>query len=205
MTRGNQEGRPSKVAQLIEEYDLQDLGAELERLWTLENPSERRSLRDLADQFNRRLLRETVSAESMDPIGEEVENTYRLLTDEDANTGDRTRMERRLERNGVDVDELRKDFVTYQSVRTYLKNHRGAEYTGNDASDRREHIEESIQRLQSRTATVAESKVSQLQRSEELSLNEEFRTTAVVQIICEACGSQFTFQELLDRGGCDCE
>lgn len=205
MTRSNQERGSSKVAQLIEEYGLHELGAELERLWTLDNPSKRRSLRDLADQFNQQLLHEVLLKESMDPIGGEVENTYRILTEEDASTADRTRMERRLERNEVDVDKLRGDFVTYQSIRTYLKNHRGAEYTGNNEGDRCERAKENIQRLQSRTARVAESKISQLQQSEELSLNEDFRTTATVQIICEACGSQFTLQELLDRGGCNCE
>lgn len=48
-------GRRSKVARLIDEYEWTGLGATLEARWTADG-SERASLRDLADQFNERVL-----------------------------------------------------------------------------------------------------------------------------------------------------
>ncbi|MFC6771661.1 rod-determining factor RdfA, partial [Halorubrum pallidum] len=45
----------SKVARVIEAYDLAGLGAQLERQWTGAD-GDRTSLRDLADVFNRRVL-----------------------------------------------------------------------------------------------------------------------------------------------------
>jgi hypothetical protein len=58
----------------------------------------------------------------------EVEHTYHLLTDDEVSSGDRRRAERRLERQGIDIDTLRSDFVSYQAIRMYLK--RGAEQVG---------------------------------------------------------------------------
>jgi len=119
-------GRRRKVARLIDEYNLQGIGEELERLWTADD--DRRSLRSLADLFNRRLLKISLEEAGVTSLDGEVENAYRLLDDDDVSGADRTRARRRLEREGVDVDTLQEDFVTYQAVRTYLKNYRGAEY-----------------------------------------------------------------------------
>lgn len=196
-------GRPSKVTRLIDRHDLGDIGDELEARWTAEDPSERQSLRDLADFLNKEVLREVLVETSMDPILDDVENIYEVLVDEDGSTADRTRVERQLERDGVDVDELCSEFVSYQSVRRYLKNHRDAEYSG-DNGDQEERVRESIQRLHNRTAAVTESKVAQCRDGGVLSLGENVRATVDVRIICEDCGTQFGTQELFDADGCDC-
>lgn len=39
-------------------------------------------------------------------------------------SGDRTRAERRLERGCLDIDALRANFVSYQTIRAYLQNER---------------------------------------------------------------------------------
>jgi hypothetical protein len=51
----------SKVARLIEEYELEGLGADLEARWTGDD-NERMSLRDLATFFNQQLLRQALIA-----------------------------------------------------------------------------------------------------------------------------------------------
>jgi len=193
-------GRRSKVARLIDEYDLQGLGAELEQLWTAEK--DRRSLRELATYFNQQLLEQTLSAADIQHLDGEVENTYRLLTAEDVSSAASTRARRRLEREGVDVEGIQRDFVTYQAVRSYLKNHRGAEYTEPDR-DPLERKKTSVQKLQGRMVSVIEGNVAQLRDSEELTLG-EFQTLADIQIVCQDCTSQFGVFELLDRGGCNC-
>jgi hypothetical protein len=196
-TRG---GRRSKVARLIEEYDLQGLGAELEQLWTAEE--DRRSLRDLAASFNRKLLEQALEEANVQQLDGEVENTYRLLTDDDVSSAESTRIKRRLERDGVDVDSLSSDFVTYQAIRSYLKEHRGAEYTPSE-TDPLERETTNFQKLRGRMVSVTEGKLEQLRKNEEFTLG-EFRTLADIQVVCEDCNTQFGVLELLERGGCNC-
>ena len=192
-------GRRSKVVRLIEEYDLEELGAELERLWTAEE--DRQSLRQLATHFNQQLLQRALEDADVRPLGGEVENIYRLLTDESGGA-DGTRIRRRLERDGLDVEALENDFVTYQAIRTYLKKHRGAEYTP-DETDPLERETTNIQQLRGRVDSVTEGKLEQLQSGSHFELG-EFRTLVDVRVVCEDCNTQFDVIELLERGGCDC-
>jgi len=199
-TSGSGRGRRSKVARLIEEYDLQGLGAELEQRWTAEE--DRSSLRELAAQFNQELLREALEAANVQHLDGELENTYRLLTDDDVSSAESTRIQRRLERDGVDVDALQQDFVTYQAIRTYLKEYRGAEYTPAE-TDPLEREATNVQKLRGRMVSVTEGKLEQLRDGGHLTLG-EFRTLAEIQVICEDCNTQFDVLELFDRGGCNC-
>jgi len=194
-------GRQNKVVRLIEAYELQGIGLELEQSWTAKE--DRRSLRDLAGYFNRQLLERTLEEASLQYLDGEVENTYRLLTDDEVNSAESTRVQRRLERDGIDVDELKKDFVTYQAIRSYLKDHRGAEYTPTEA-DPLEREVTNVQKLRGRMVSVTEGKLKQLQTSGELTLG-EFRTLADIRVVCEDCNTQFNVLDLLDRGGCSCE
>lgn len=191
-----------KVVRLIDEYDLDGVGAEMERRWTADG-EERMSLRDLSERFNRQLLEEVMARAGVQPLSGEVENLYQLLTDDDVSEADRTRARRRLEREGIDVDTLLKDFVSYQAVRTYLREHQGASYTST-TGDRLETEARNIQRLRSRTTAVIESKLDQLEAGGHLSLG-DFRTLVNATVVCEDCGSQFDVRELLERGGCDCD
>lgn len=191
----------TKVARLLDAHGLDSLGPELERLWTADG-EERLSLRDLADRFNRRLLEASMFDAGMQPLSGEVENTYRLLTAEDVSEADRTRTERRLDREGIDVETLRSEFVTYQAIRTYLKEVRGAEHATDDRP--RPVIEaENLQRLRGRTTAVTEGKLERLAAGDDLSLG-EFRVFAELNVLCEDCGSRYEVEELLERGGCDC-
>lgn len=192
--------RRTKVARLLEEYDLEDLGAELEARWTAEE--DRWSLRDLAEYFNRRILETRLDAAGVQTLDGEVQNIYRLLTDDDVSSADRTRVRRRLERDGVDVESLEGDFVTYQAIRTYLKGERGAEYTP-DETDPLEREASNVQQLRGRIDSVTGGKLAQLRDSGQLRLG-EFRTLVDVRVVCEDCNTQYEVVELLEAGECDC-
>jgi len=193
-------GRRSKVVRLIDEYDLQGLGAELEQQWTAEE--DRKSLRELARDFNWQLLEQALEEANVKYLDGEIENTYRLLTDDEVSSAESTRVKRRLERDGVDIDALENDFVTYQAIRSYLKDHRGAEYTS-DETDPLEREATNVQKLCGRMATVTGGKLEQLRASDELTLG-EFRTLADIRVVCEDCNSQFDVLDLLNQGGCNC-
>jgi hypothetical protein len=203
---GNERNRrpSSKVARLIETYDLGTaFGAELEARWTADGPR-RKSLRDLATLFNHRLLEAALADAGTSTVDGEVANLYRLLTDEDVSSGMRMEARARLERDGVDVDELESDFVTYQAIRTYLANYRGAEYDGTTDGDRVDRTVETVQRLRSRIVTVVEESLDRLRAAGRLTLG-EFRLFVDVTVLCTECDTQYRVVELLKRGGCDCE
>ncbi|WP_338742179.1 rod-determining factor RdfA [Haloplanus salilacus] len=196
--------KSNKVARLLEKYDLGvAFGDELERRWTADG-EERESLRDLADRFNRRLLERALLSAGASTVDGEIENLYRLLTADDVSSGMRTEARTRLERDGVDVDGLERDFVSYQAIRSYLTEYRDAEYDSPSASDRVRSVRETIQRLRSRLRSVTEGSLERLQSTDRLTLG-TFRLFVDVDVLCEDCGSQYGIVELLERGGCDCE
>lgn len=201
----NSEGKAdNKVARLLEEYGLgSDFGDRLEELWTAEG-SERESLRTLADRFNERLLESAMADAGMSTVDGEVANMYRLLTADDVSSGNRTEARRRLAENEIDVEQLERDFVTYQAIRSYLKDYRGAEYESSSETTRTDSVIETIQRLKSRTRSVAEKNLEQLRETGRITLG-EFRLFIDISVLCEECDTQYEFVELIKRGGCECE
>jgi len=109
----------------------------------------------------------------------------------------------RLEQNGVDVEALQSDFVTYQAIRNYLTGVREARYEGASDSDQIEKELSGMERLIARTETVADEKLSRLKQTGRLSLG-TFRIFVSVDILCEDCDTQYGIVELFQRGGCDC-
>jgi hypothetical protein len=194
----------SKVARLLEVYGLGDeYGDRLEELWTADG-EKRESLRSLADRFNERLLESAMDDAGTSAVEGEVGNLYRLLTADDVSSGNRIEARQRLEQNGVDIEQLERDFVTYQAIRTYLKEYRGATYEQKSSGDRVETVVQTIQRLRSRTQSVAERSLDQLRNTDQLSLG-EFRIFVDISVLCEDCDTQYGVVELLQEGGCDCD
>jgi len=193
----------NKVARLIAAYDLGDsFGDELERLWTAEG-QERRSLRDLADRFNRSLLESAMAEAGASTVGGEVDNLYRLLTDDDVSSGMRTEARSRLEREGVDVDQLETDFVTYQAIRSYLTDYRDATYERSDGRQV-DTVLDTVGRLRARLRSVTEDRLERLRDTDRITLG-DFRLFVDVDVLCEECGGQYGVVDLLERGGCDCD
>ena len=125
------DGTPrTKVARVIREYGLEGLGARLEEAWTGVS-GERRSLRDLAEEFNEAVLEAALRDAGGSPLDFEVSGTYESLQS-DSNP-EVTRARRRLEREGVAPESLERDFVTHQAIHTYLRNERDATLPEHDA------------------------------------------------------------------------
>lgn len=195
-------GRPAKVQRLVDEYGLKGVGAELQRRWRGEG-TDRSSLRDLATRFNERLLDVALSDTGLARFDGDAANLYRLLTDDDVSSGERIRVERRIERAGVDVETLRGDFVSYQAIRTYLKDRPGVEYESEPSRVDVDDVAEQLNQLQSRTAAVTEDKIRRLAAGGELSVDSP-RAIVSVDVACDGCGRQFELDELLAVGGCGC-
>ena len=193
----------SKVDRLLTEYSLPGMDEQLIASWT-GDADERRSLRDLAEYFNRELLRAAMAEAGMTTLDGEVANTYRLLTAEDVSTGVRTQAETTLERNGIDPQRLRTDFVSHQAIHTYLTKQRGVEHPSEPVGDRAGKTERTIRRLGSRLVAVAEKRLHSLRDAGTITLG-TFSVLVDVRVVCEDCGTHTDVPTLLGEGGCDCD
>ena len=193
----------SKVDRLLTEYSLPGMDEQLIASWT-GDADERRSLRDLAEYFNRELLRAAMAEAGMTTLDGEVANTYRLLTAEDVSTGVRTQAETTLERNGIDPQRLRTDFVSHQAIHTYLTKQRGVEHSSEPVGDRAGKTERTIRRLGSRLVAVAEKRLRSLRDAGTITLG-TFSVLVDVRVVCEDCGTHTDVPTLLGDGGCDCD
>jgi hypothetical protein len=194
----------SKVARVIEEWELDGVGDQLEAFW-VGTGDERRSLRSLADWFNRRLL-----AAAHERVGEsagedELRRTYELLTDDDVSSGARTEAETRLEQRGIDVAALRDDFVSHQSIYTYLTEYRGVSRPSEETSDadQIEKTGDAIRRLVSRTKAVVRSNLETLHNTDRITIG-SFTVFVDVQVFCQDCETQYSVEDLLSNRGCAC-
>lgn len=192
--------RQTKVGRLINEYDLTKIGEELERRRRGQD-TEVHSLRDLATFFNQELIKDRISAVDTTVLDGEADNLYRLLTNDTVSSGHRTRAKKKLEHAGIDVDQLERDFVSREAIRTYLKR-RGVSRP-NDDTDQVVKEGNRIRQLRTKTATVTEDKVEHLRKTDRLSLG-EFRVLVDIQIFCEDCSTQYGVDELLQNRVCDC-
>ncbi|ELY93017.1 hypothetical protein C482_20121 [Natrialba chahannaoensis JCM 10990] len=196
-------GPKPKVARLIAEYEqeLAGIGGELESRWT--DPETDDSLRSLADWFNEQLLRAALADAGVETVTDDVSQLYSLLAGDTGSRGERTQIERRLERQGVDVASLADEFVSYGAIRSYLTGYRNA--TPPSATERTNAttIARTIDGLRQRTVAVTESKLDRLQDTDQLQVGPH-RVFADVQVLCERCGKQYDVADLLDAGSCDC-
>ena len=187
----------SKVGRLIESYGLDGLGEELEQRWTADEDAD--SLRTLADVFNHELLEAAAVDAGLDLLDGEIKTFYEALSDTDATGAERARARGRLERAGIDVEGLQRDFVSHQAVHTYLTTYRGA-----SKERKRSDPTERVQRLRGRLAAVTESALASVATPDDFVVGSP-DVLVDVQVFCADCGSQYGFDELVERGGCDCK
>lgn len=200
-TESSETDTNSKVVAVIRRRNLTGLGDELVERWTGET-TERMSLRELAEYFNRELLAQTLRDASVTTLDGESANIYRLLTDDDVSSGAAVQATNRLEQRGIDVDRLVADFVSRQAIHTYLTGYRDVSYSSPDV-DPVETETTNVQRLKRRMTTIVESKVERLRSTDRITLG-EFNLLVDMRVLCEDCGAQYQVAELFERGGCEC-
>lgn len=192
-----------KVGRLIDRYELPGIGDELVEQWTRDD--DRMSLRDLVDYFNESLVTRVLERNSASALDGEAANYYRLLTADDVSSGSRVQAKNRLERRGVDVEELTADFVSRQAIHTYLTKDRETTYEEPPQSEE-ERIDarlETIGRIRNRLASVAERAIGELDLSSHDSAGEP-RVSVLVQVQCTECGGQSSITDYLSDNGCEC-
>lgn len=186
----------SKVARVIETYDLDGLGYELEQRW-LATDNRSMSLRELAAYFNEQVLEAAIEDSDMNLLEADVPTLYDKLNGDNVSSADQTRVERRLDREGVDVGAVTNDFVTHQSMHTYLRGYRNVSQPEISNKERREAVLERVQKLQDRSATVTEDAIESLQRHGVVP-DGEVDVLVDVQVIYTESGEQYDVFDLIN-------
>lgn len=191
-----------KVGKVISKYGLTAFHEELPDRW-LGKGREAQSLRELADDLNIAILREAMKSANLEPLDGEVQNTYRLLTGEEVSSGMRTAKRNELEREGIHVDSIERDFVTHQAIYTYLTEVLDVSKQDQDEQDPVEKHSERINRLRSRTEAVSANSIESLVNNDAIEVGDP-EVSVTIQVYCHQCNRQYPLSSLLTQGGCDC-
>jgi hypothetical protein len=187
-----------KVERVTERYDLHEADERLLR----RRENEDASLRELETHLNRRLLKRAMIEQGMSPLDGEVENYYRLLTDDTVMTTARQEARRKLEESGIDVDGVEGDFVSYQTVRKHLNEcldkDTSEEYTPEPENDLR-----NIEKLRERLRNVVEKSVGRLTEYGIIQIDSP-EATVSVKVTCGECGRTYGIATLFQRRECQC-
>lgn len=185
-----------KVGRAVRKYDLGAFDAVVR-----DRHRDGASLRDLERFVNERILRGALEAAGTDVIGD-VDDVYDALTDDDVSAGRRTEVRERLTHAGVDVDALLDDFVSYQTVRTHLRECLDVD------TDRREPLtvedaRGTIEWSRSRSEGIVSRTLERLANEGAVDAG-DLDVSQVLRVSCADCGATATVDEFVDRGGCDC-
>ena len=185
-----------KVGRNARAYDLDRFDSRLR-----ERHRDGASLRDLERVVNTAVLRAALREVGADVIGD-VESVYDALVDDDVSAGRRTEVRERLSAAGVDVEALCGDFVSYQTVRTHLRECLEVD------TDRREPLDPddargTIEWARSRSEGIVARTLERLAESDAVAAG-DLDAAHVIRVTCDDCGATFPVETFLDRGGCDC-
>ena len=191
--------RGCKIDRVCEKRNLARVDEQL--LERHENSGE--SLRDLEEYFNRRVLESALRDANVELVDGDTEHTFRLLTADAVSSGTEIEVRERLRRDGVDPDVVTDDFVSYQTIRTHLRDcldrdtSNGSDLTPTDAKN-------TVLKLLSRTEIITERTLDRLRSAGNLTVGDA-DVTLSLRVACTECGEEYPFSRLIDRGGCECD
>ena len=191
-----------KVGRVIEAYGLPSMDDRLSSRW-LGTDGERLGLRDLKAFFNRSVLRAAMQEAGLDPLDGEVEEIYRLLDDDESGERMAGRATERLERAGVDVESVERDFVSHPTIGTHLKECIGVEPPRSSGGDQLAKAEERVFKLQNRMEAVVRGSIEHLRDTGRVEAD-DFDIFVSARVVCERCGTQYDVHDFLRREGCGC-
>ena len=185
-----------KLGRNLEAYGLDDLHETIRR-----RRRDGDSLRDLERFVNRSLLDAALRRAGADVIGD-VDGIYDALTGDDVSAGERTEVRERLNHAGVDVAGVESAFVSYQTVRSHLRECLDVE-TARESRISVDDARGTIEWARSRSEGIVERTLQRLDAGDEIEAG-DVDVSHVIRIDCPDCGASHPIDQFVDRGGCDC-
>ncbi|WP_276256551.1 rod-determining factor RdfA [Halomontanus rarus] len=194
-----------KIGRVLRAYSLEGFNTELETRWTADG-EEHLSLRELETHLNKNIFREELNSKNISFLDKELEIWYSILTGEDPDNTTQIPIKRRLERQGVDVDQVVNDFVSYQTINRHLKKCLEVEQKARDETDV-QYIRRRVQQiyaLENKLQTIIYDSLTQLDETGRISLN-DFDVILDSNVICSNCGAHHTISDIVVNQGCKCD
>ena len=178
-----------KLRRIITKYGFAELGDRLEREYTPPNPA---TLRELKQKVNVKILDQNMRGPSITEA-EYQDCCYRLTTD------DRELTEDRLNKLGIDGEEVLGDMISHGTVQNYLQTYRDVEKQGRRQNTPEESAKSMIS-IQSKVETILENSVTS--HSERNEIPTEPEVDVRVNVICPDCNESISAIKYFQLGQC---
>lgn len=186
-----------KLDRIAEEYGLVSIDDELRSA-----KADGASLRELETVVNHRLLKQAFLDAGSPLLPGEAETLYKLLTDSEASKGTEIQLHNRLETEGIDAESLVADFVSYQTVRTHLRECLDID-TGTQNRVDLDTERKTVFGILGRTEQIVQDSVDRLATADELDTG-ALDVSVTARVTCENCGHSYSLDELLAQQSCAC-
>lgn len=186
-----------KVCRVLDEYGLRRYEDRLVEQWT-DDSSNRKGYRALAKDLNVTLLRNEMDRAGLETLGEEALSKYERLRDD---TVTATEVRNILLQEGVPVERLEDDFVSYGVVRTHLVECLDLEPPRASGDWERDAIAIAADRAEEKASEAVRS----LLNKDALAVGDDASVHASIEVECEACHTRVPVERALRRGHvCQC-
>lgn len=186
-----------KVGRVAEAYGLEGLDAELQR----RREQNGATLHELAGYLNERVTAVALGAAEVDLDAEPGTVHAALENSDDLDIGRRDEIREAVAGN-LDIDRLRTDYTSHETVRKHLNDHLGLS-TSRGSIGSAEELEDALRTYEQQyEAAVA----SALERAAEQGFlsGGDFRVFST-RVECQNCSTTYRLDELLANGGCGCQ
>lgn len=188
-----------KVCRVLGQRDLGHYDERLLALWKGEG-SQRKGYRELAEWLNVTLLRREMDKAGLPTLGEEAASKYERLRSDGTTSGEIADI---LEREGIDVDRLTSDFVSYGVIRTHITECLDEEYEAPTDSG---WEDEAIQITRGYASDKIREAVASLINKGSIAVGTEPNVQVTFELECPDCQSRVPLRRARRQGRiCHCE
>jgi len=192
-----------KVDGVIERYDLESTDPIYDSInegligrWTGIGKRSAMGYRSLTEWFNKRLLKSVYDHHGRETLGARLDSDYEILKSGDGLVGEE--VVESLRADGIDSDQLKRDLVSWGTMRTHLKECLDGHKESRTASTDWE--KQSIQKAIEVTEEKTESALSTLANKGTLAGGDTARIDVQIQLSCQSCPTRVPFDLALERG-----
>lgn len=180
-----------KVCRVLDEYDLERYEDQLVDQWT-DNGGNRKGYRALAEDLNVTLLRNEMDRAGLETLGDEARSKYERLQDDGVTA---TEVRDILHEEGVPIEQLMDDFVSYGVVRTHLVDCLDLEPQRQSGDWERDAIAIASDRAEEKAAEAVHSLVNK----DALAVGGDMTVHATIEIECRECHTRVPIERALRR------
>ncbi|WP_408960686.1 rod-determining factor RdfA [Natrinema sp. 74] len=192
-----------KVDRLTDRYDLTpprardaSLDEYLERRWTGADDRDPEGYKSLTEWFNKRLLSRIYEANGRDAMAAHLDREYELIVDGDG--VERDELAADMATDGLDIDEVGSELISWSTMRHHLKGCLEAEKETPSASTDWER--NTVEMAKEKTAEKARSVLSSLTSKDRLPEAERADIDVQVKLSCPECSVRVPFEDAVERG-----